>query len=653
MLINSEKQLLNFVKYSPIVIIVIITLIVNILIYYQNTENSKKDLAIYEKNFIETNKNLVKIQVEKVSKYIKSQQKILENRLKDELKNRVYESYSIIDNIYKNYSHLEKEEILEIVKNSMRNWRYNQGTGYYYIYGMNGDNILHPIRPDFEGKSFLNFQDKKGQFITKVVVKNLRKNPDFFNTIYWTKPNDLSKEYKKITFNKYHKELDLFVGTGEYVDEFTKKLQDSMLEYIQKIFFGKNGYIFVFDYDGIQLAHIKESYIGKNRIDLTDAKGKKITQTIIKQAKQGSGFVDYIGTIMPQTGKPASKITYVKGLEEWNWAIASGFYNKEMLEYLALKEEELNSINNEALKKSLLISGVLTVFLFFIAIYISRILKRFFDNYNDRIQREILANRKKDVILHQQSKMASMGEMIGNIAHQWRQPLNLISTAASRVKLEDDLGVLTKESQKESLEAILKSTDYLSKTIDDFREFFNPNKVLHEISTEALIERTMQLLSSRFKNKNITLEADIEDINIITYENELIQALINIFNNAIDAFDTSSSEDRVIIFTLKKISECGMPNCTTDDCNNKKNGGCIKIIIQDNAGGIDDENLSKVFDAYFTTKHQSQGTGIGLYMTYQIILKHLFGHIAVKNENVIFKDREYKGAKFSIILPIS
>ncbi len=653
MLIKSEKQLLNFVKYSPFVVIFTIGLIVNALIYYQNELNYEKDMAIYEKNFIDTNKNLVKIQVEKVYKQIVEQQENLENELKDKLKKRVDEAYSIVDTIYKEYSHKDKKEIFRIIKSSLRNLRFNENRGYFYIYQMDGINVLHPIKPEFEGKQLINFKDKRDQEIIKQTIAGSLKYGDFFKEIFWVKPNDLKQEYKKITFNKYHKELDIFIGTGEYLEDFTIKIKSHMLEYIQNIFYGKNGYIFVFDYEGVQLAHIKKSYIGQNRIDLTDANGKKITQTIINKAKEGSGFVNYIGTIMPQTGKPAEKFTYVQGLDEWKWAIASGFYNKEMLEFLEEKAKELKELNNQSLKKTLMISFFLTIALIFLATYISNILKRFFDDYNDRIQREIIANRKKDVLLHQQSKMASMGEMIGNIAHQWRQPLNMISTATSRVKLEDEFGTLTKESHAEALDAILKSTDYLSKTIDDFREFFNPNKILHEISTEALYNKVMQLTSSRYKSKDIHIESDIEDINVMTYENELIQSLINILNNAVDILSEKELDEKLIFFKVERAFDCDLINCKKNKCEQRNEGGCVKISVTDNAGGIPEKNIAKVFDAYFTTKHQSQGTGIGLYMTYQIVTNHLLGQVIVENKSFEFKNKKYVGASFSIILPLN
>ncbi|PLY07329.1 MAG: histidine kinase [Arcobacter sp.] len=652
MIIKSEKQLLNFVKYSPIIVIAIIAIIVNALIYYQNEKNYKKDLSIYKKNYIETNKNIVKTLVENVNNDIINEKNVLKEELHQNLKNRVYEAYSIVENIHNKFKNEGNEKVLYLIKEALRNLRFNEGRGYFYLFDMNGKTVLHPFMTSYEGNSAIEIKDSKGFHFIQDIIKNLDNKEEYFNSYYWTKPKNKINQYKKFTFNKKYEPLNLVISSGEYLDNFTIKLQKRMLDYIQKISFGKNGYMFVFDYDGTQIAHIKKSYIGLNRINLEDKNGYKITQEIIKKAKEGSGFISYIGTIIPQTGKPAKKTTYVKGIQDWRWAIGSGYYDIELLQYLDKKEKELKEINTQSLKKTLFISFVISIVLLYLATYISNILKTFFDDYNERISREISANRKKDVILYQQSKMASMGEMIGNIAHQWRQPLSLISTAASRIQIENELEIITKESHNESLEAIIKSTKYLSQTIDDFREFFNPHKIAKELNSEDLYEKTMILNSSRFSNKDILLIEEIENFNFITYENELIQAIINILNNAIDAFKEKEEENKFIFFSIKNIKESKFQDCETSSCDESEIR-YMEIIIRDNAGGIPQNIIEKIFDAYFTTKHQAKGTGIGLYMTYQIITKHLNGSIIVENETFSYQNKEYTGAKFTITLPLS
>ena len=243
--------------------------------------------------------------------------------------------------------------------------------------------------------------------------------------------------------------------------------------------------------------------------------------------------------------------------------------------------------------------------------------------------------KEKEKLLFQQSKMASMGEMIGNIAHQWRQPLSTISTASSGMKFQKEFGELKDEDFTVSMDAILKSTQYLSNTIDDFRNFFNADKQLVKFDVNRLIKKSLSLIDSSLKSYFINVHNEInEEVIIYGYKNEFIQAIMNIIANARDAFLTNNikEENKLIIIDLKR------------------NGSTVLLSIQDNAGGISEDIISKIFEPYFTTKHKSRGTGIGLYMTHQIITEHLEGEINVKNETFMFENKRYKGAKFTIKL---
>ncbi|RXK12641.1 histidine kinase [Halarcobacter mediterraneus] len=652
MFIKNEQDLLKFIKYSPVVIILMMTLLINIYIYIQNEQNFKKDLDIYKKNYIESNKKLIMFQVEKVYKDIQRKRANLELELEKEIKARVQEALSIIKNLHKKYSHLPKEELINIIKETLRDIRFNENRGYFYLAEPNGKILLHPASPNYENKNISKEKNEDGIYFYTNVINHFKTNDKYIGYIKAIKPNAGKKKYDKFTYLEIYKPLNIIVGTGEYKDSFTKKIQDYIIkEHIQNVRYGKNGYIFIFDYDGYQLAHVKKEYIGKQRINLVDSSGFMITKEIIKQAKKGSGFISYIGSIMPETKKPAFKTTYIKGVEDWQWAIGSGFYNLDLLKYLEVKKEELRKMNNESLINTLTFSLILTTILISLAFYISNILKNFFNIYHTKINNQIKANRKKDMLLYQQSKMASMGEMLGNIAHQWRQPLSSISTIASGSKIQKELNILKEEEFIKGMDTIVSTTKHLSQTIDDFREFFNPDKTVKQVNTQDIYDKAIQLVSARLSTKEITLKSQVDKVTITTFENELLQALINILNNAIDAFENKTQKDKLISFLIKYEKQCKIPNCNMKECEQGKEG-YLSILIQDNAGGIEEQNLNKIFDVYFTTKHKSQGTGIGLYMTYEIINKHLKGFISVENKKITYNNKEFLGAKFTIYLPI-
>lgn len=249
-----------------------------------------------------------------------------------------------------------------------------------------------------------------------------------------------------------------------------------------------------------------------------------------------------------------------------------------------------------------------------------------------RIKKELDKHQEKDRILAQQQKMVAMGQMIENIAHQWRQPLSVISTSASGLKLKKQLNILEDEDFIKSIEQIVDTAKYLSDTIDDFRYFFKPQKDKTKFSLVKNIEKSLSFLETVLKENSIKVEFEYEDIDITAYETELMQVFINIISNSKDAFIEKKIKDRVIFISIKNF-----PNR-------------ILIEIKDNAGGVEDDILDKVFEPYFTTKHQYSGTGIGLYMSNQIIKTHLNGDIFMKNCSFKYKNIEQKGVITTIIL---
>jgi signal transduction histidine kinase len=238
--------------------------------------------------------------------------------------------------------------------------------------------------------------------------------------------------------------------------------------------------------------------------------------------------------------------------------------------------------------------------------------------------------KQKDQMLFEQSKNASMGEMIGNIAHQWRQPLSVISTAATGMLLQKQMNQLSDDKFEEYCENINDNAQYLSKTIDDFRDFIKGETKLVEFDIQENFQKLLVLINPVAVNNNIELIVDVERIYIQGYPNQLLQCYINIFNNAKDAFKSHPEiENRRIVISAKKVK-------------NK-----LEIIFEDNAGGIPKEIIGKIFDPYFTTKHQSQGTGLGLHMTYNLI-EHMRGNIVAENVHIEYKGINYTGARFTI-----
>ena len=277
---------------------------------------------------------------------------------------------------------------------------------------------------------------------------------------------------------------------------------------------------------------------------------------------------------------------------------------------------------------------IIVLIIILVLVYRQYLLKQMNKELYKKVEIEMKKNEEKHRISIQQSRMASMGEMLENIAHQWRQPLSTISVVASGIKLKKELNILNDEELDDALSHIKNATQYLSNTIEDFRNFFSKDKISSNINIRSTINKTIDLVSSTFAKEGITLVRNIQDINFASFENELIQVLMNILINAKDALENKQSQKLIII----KVKQ------------HKNN---IIITIKDNAGGINEDIIDKIFEPYFTTKHQFNGTGIGLYMSKLISEKHLDGEIIVRNVSFEFNNTIYQGALFKIILPLN
>jgi two-component system, NtrC family, C4-dicarboxylate transport sensor histidine kinase DctB len=250
----------------------------------------------------------------------------------------------------------------------------------------------------------------------------------------------------------------------------------------------------------------------------------------------------------------------------------------------------------------------------------------------ERVEEEILENERKSEIIYNQSKLASMGEMIGNIAHQWRQPLSAISTLASGLCFNLENTHVEKKETISALNRIVDTTLHLSDTIDDFRNFYKKDKEKVVFNIFENLQRSMAITRASLNDNHINLIFDVDEtIEFYGYYNELKQAILNIIQNAKDALiENVEVGNRFIFVSLKKQS-------------NK-----IFLNIKDNANGIPYKIIGKIFEQNFTTKEGNGGTGIGLYMTKQIIEKHMDGIINVINEEFEYENKKYKGASFTI-----
>ncbi len=232
-----------------------------------------------------------------------------------------------------------------------------------------------------------------------------------------------------------------------------------------------------------------------------------------------------------------------------------------------------------------------------------------------RVKKEISKNEEKQKVMFWQSRLASLGEMLANIAHQWRQPLTELNlTLFSMKKAALNADVAEVEKLYGDSKSVIKN---MSNTIEDFTNFFKPNKEKEYFKIADSINEALSILEQLLEKEMISVKVDIDVIEVFGIANELSQVLINLLKNSVDAFANSGVLIREINLSVKR------------------DGEFASIEFQDNAGGVKEKSLYKIFEPYYTTKHKSQGTGLGLFMSKMICEKGLDGSINVESKKTM------------------
>ena len=242
------------------------------------------------------------------------------------------------------------------------------------------------------------------------------------------------------------------------------------------------------------------------------------------------------------------------------------------------------------------------------------------NHLEERVEEEIKNRQEKEKMLLQQSKLAAMGEMMDTVAHQWKQPINIINMQVDFLNYDFEDGLINQKYIDKFQDKVSSQVKHMTSTLEEFRSFFRPNKEVDEFDIKKMIDKVLLLVKDEFIKNQITIDInDKQNFSLVGIENEFKHLILNIINNSKDAFNDNNTQDRKIQI-----------NILSDDTTKK-----IEII--DNAGGIPSHVIDDIFKANVTTKEDGKGTGIGLYMSSQIATKHN-GNLTVVNTDT--------GAKF-------
>ena len=421
-----------------------------------------------------------------------------------------------------------------------------------------------------------------------------------------------------------------------------EELKDQILRYTETIQYETYGYIWVHDTQYNLKAHpFRQTSLNGNDKYLKDAMGTYIiTEYVDKALNNPNGVFSEFYWQKPNQTVASKKLGFLKHYKKYNWIIGAGLYMDDIDKSIANNKKLLEKRIDKYIRLVVVISFFVMVFISFISFFMSKKITEVFQKYKENVKKKeflledmnrnleekiqiaIEEAQKKDRAMLHQSRLARMGTMLSMIAHQWRQPLSEVAgilmelETASKFKKVDDKMI------KESIEESNKLIQFMSYTIDDFRNFFKPDKQKVHFYIEDPCMEAISLINASIKNHNIDLHYNIKmNYEIYGYRREFAQVLLNLMSNAKDALIQREIKNPTINLEVDYIDTYAI------------------VTIKDNAGGVENEYIDLIFEPYFTTKSSLQGTGLGLYMSKMIIEKNMGGELSVENvdDGAIFK----------------
>ncbi|MCM1991251.1 cache domain-containing protein [Oceanirhabdus seepicola] len=326
---------------TSVVYILLVIIILGSFIFHMSYIKFNEEAELLREAYYNEQKEVMKNQVYGVYEYIEYHKSKTEEKLKKEIKGRVYAGITIVESIYENNKDKTEVEIEKLIKDALRNVRFNNGSGYYFANRLDGTSILNSISPNTEGHNLLKFKNSDGVYVVKDIIEFVKNNEEGFYEYSWTKPYLTGNKYRKISFVKYFEPLDMYIGTGLYIDDVEEKVKNEVLDRISQIRYRNDGYIFVTTYEGTALVFAQEELIGKDVSNIKDINGVEIHNEEKKVINtSGEGFVEYV---WPKPNKEGvyPKITFVKGIDDWKWILGTGKYTDEIEETIEMKKLHL------------------------------------------------------------------------------------------------------------------------------------------------------------------------------------------------------------------------------------------------------------------------------------------------------------------------
>ncbi|MFV2061659.1 MAG: cache domain-containing protein [Gammaproteobacteria bacterium] len=373
---SKPAKITDISKNMSLLAIVVTASIITLSVSYLEYLEFDKTVTKIESDYTESQKKILKQEVNKVVSYIKFNRSDIEQKTKARIKSRVYDAHKVATNIFKKFKgKLPNKEIKKLIVEALRPLRFFNNDGYYFITNLQGINQLHALHPEYEGKNVLKIKDSNGNYFVRDIRDLVLKSKEGFLTYKYLSFNNRDSEQSKITFVKLFKPFNWFIGTGDYTDNIKSDIQKILINYIQQVRFGENGYIFVVKYDGTVLMNpIQTNMIGKNVWNIKDSNGVKFIQQGRKIVDNPEGgFIHYIWQ-KPSTAKLAPKVSYMKSIKDWQWMIGAGLYLDDIQSVIMEQKTRLQS----GIIKHIFLILFISLLVSIIVVYVTNIINKRF-----------------------------------------------------------------------------------------------------------------------------------------------------------------------------------------------------------------------------------------------------------------------------------
>lgn len=630
-----EKNIPRLIIIVPVAAIIVLTLLIAYFYVSYRHQHFKVESERLKQEYIVGEKKSLENRLQSLSLLLKTKYENMQTPMKEELISRVNIAYDTAQYLHARYSRGYNEEAVKLlILGALSRMTWGDKKNFIWVSDKKGNNLL--ARQEELKRNLLDYQDADGRYIIKEEIEAVNTYGEaFLKTRFDPKEPRVQLMYLK-DFGHY----DWFFGTGMYyIDEY-ERIKKNIISILSAIQTDPDEYYYIVNSKGDIIYH-PGMPLDTNIFELKDKEGFAYIKSQIEKATQeGGGYTSYMSKsrTYDQFSKKTTFSTYFK---PFDWVISTGFYALNIQKAIDKQQSALKKEIEEEIRTILLFSFIFAVVVILMTLGFSRSITDIFLNYQKRVKEretalqslndslkeqveiEVAAQREKEKMLIQQSKMAAMGDMISMIAHQWRQPLNQMSYVMMNIEGAYDARTLSREYLDEKLKEGENLLEYMSHTIEDFRDFFKPDKEKEALYLCGLVDSAIGLIEKGLEQHDVKLIKEYSCKKaLLVYKNEIIQVLLNLLKNAQEALE--GKDDPCI-----KV-------CIYEE------DGCAKISISDNAGGIKDEDMKKIFEPYYSTKAH-HGTGLGLYMSKMIIEEHMNGELSVANIE--------EGAEFTICLP--